>query len=105
MAEPTLDQLLLAFERRRRANEFVGLEYLDEYWSLVAFTDGFFMARGHRPDAGWDAFVRWLTDIGLIEGSEGWRLAIPRRAAQDARPPAALFFELLERFDRERRAR
>lgn len=43
-----------------------------------------------------------LSGLRLIEGSEGWRRAIPRLAVKEARAPAALLFELLERFDHQR---
>lgn len=103
-AECALDGALLEVHRVRIEKPWATIEYLDNYWGLVAFTDGYFAARDHHAelDSGWDAFQAWLLAQGAGEGSEGWELGVLRLAEKEGRPPAQLFFELLERFDRER---
>lgn len=105
MTRPTLKNVLLGWYRDRQANRFVPIDYLDDYEALVAFTDGFFVALCGQPEPSWDAFCLWLSRRGIVKGSEGWRLAIPRLAEKEARAPAQLLFELLELFDREQQLR
>lgn len=102
MSRTGLGQLFLELHQARASGRFVPVEYLDEYWSLVAFSDGYFAARDHEPDESWERFKAWLSTEGIVEGSEGWRLAIPRLAEKRRLPPATLLFELLERFEAQR---
>lgn len=104
-AELTLDRLFLDLHRMRSESREGAVGYLDNYWALVAFADGYSTARAYlsnsSTDPRWYAFEDWLLREGFAWGSLGWRGGIPQLAEKEGRAPAQLFFELLERFDRE----
>ncbi len=102
MSEMTLHQWFLKMFRDKTEQRFVPMEYVDDYWALVAFSDGYFAARPGQSDPSWDAFELWLSKRKIVEGSEGWRLAIPRLAELEGRPPAEVLFDLLVQFEQQR---
>lgn len=94
----TLLDTLAEWLERHRTGGFVPIEYFDDYDSLVAFTDGYFLGRSYEPDPQWNQFVRWLELNRVFEGSEGWRIGVKRSAEAKGASAASEFWRLLEAY-------